>query len=166
MNDLKERIDRVAGGRPSTWMAEALWFEENKRWLDRSAEIALCVLTALQEKHMAQKDLAAVMGVSSQYVSKILKGTENLTLETISKLEHALGVNILTVASRYKAFELAEGSHRAAAEAFELAEGSHRAAAGLAFRQESSSSPRSFSAEDATVGYSYYSNESDFRRAS
>ncbi|TCD46884.1 helix-turn-helix domain-containing protein [Chlorobium sp. N1] len=152
MNDLKERIDRVAGGRPSTWMAEALWFEENKRWLDRSAEIALCVLTALQEKHMAQKDLAAVMGVSSQYVSKILKGTENLTLETISKLEHALGVNILTVASRYKAFELAEGSHRAAA--------------GLAFRQESSSSPRSFSAEDATVGYSYYSNESDFRRAS
>jgi len=152
MNDLKERIDRVAGGRPSTWMAEALWFEENKRWLDRSAEIALCVLTALQEKHMAQKDLAAVMGVSSQYVSKILKGTENLTLETISKLEHALGVNILTVASRYKAFELAEGSHRAAA--------------ALAFRQESSSSPRSFSAEDATVGYSYYSNESDFRRAS
>jgi len=37
------------------------------------------------------------MGVSPQYVSKIVKGQENLTLETIDKKELALNVKILGV---------------------------------------------------------------------
>jgi transcriptional regulator with XRE-family HTH domain len=36
-----------------------------------------------------------MLGVSPQYVSKILKGSENMTLETIAKLEDALGVNLI-----------------------------------------------------------------------
>nr|WP_083188164.1 helix-turn-helix transcriptional regulator [Prosthecochloris sp. CIB 2401] len=64
------------------------------------------MLDALHEKSMTQKELAVSMGVSPQQVSKILKGTENLTLETISKLERALGVIILTVESHSKTFEL------------------------------------------------------------
>jgi transcriptional regulator with XRE-family HTH domain len=35
------------------------------------------------------------MGCSQQYVSKILKGKENLSLETLSKIESALGIAIL-----------------------------------------------------------------------
>ena len=153
MNDLKERIDRVAGGRPSAWMAEALWFEENRRWLDRSAEIALCVLAALQEKHMSQKDLAAVMGVSSQYVSKILKGTENLTLETISKLEGALGVSLLKVEIYRKTFSFEEVDRPANS--------------GAAFHPESSAKARTVSAEGAMDAYyPYYPNDPDYRKAS
>ena len=36
------------------------------------------------------------MGCSQQYVSLILKGKENLTLETISKLERVLDYEILS----------------------------------------------------------------------
>ena len=39
---------------------------------------------------LTQKELAERMGCSQQYVSLILKGKENLTLETIAKLETAL----------------------------------------------------------------------------
>ena len=35
------------------------------------------------------------MGCSQQYVSRVLKGTENLSIETISKIESALELEIL-----------------------------------------------------------------------
>ena len=35
------------------------------------------------------------MGCTPQYVSRLLKGEKNLSLETISKLENALNVAIL-----------------------------------------------------------------------
>ncbi|RYY54454.1 MAG: helix-turn-helix domain-containing protein [Chitinophagaceae bacterium] len=37
------------------------------------------------------------MGVSRQQVSKILRGNENLTFETVSKLENALNIRILSI---------------------------------------------------------------------
>jgi transcriptional regulator with XRE-family HTH domain len=45
---------------------------------------------------MTQKQLAEKMNCSQQYISKILKGKENLSLETLSKIEDALGIQILT----------------------------------------------------------------------
>ena len=35
------------------------------------------------------------MGCPQQYVSRVLKGTENLSIETISKIESALELEIL-----------------------------------------------------------------------
>lgn len=36
------------------------------------------------------------MNCSQQYISKILKGKENLSLETLTKIENALDIQILT----------------------------------------------------------------------
>jgi len=69
--------------------------EENSLWLRESKSIALKVLLALKEKNMTQKDLAELMRVSPQYVSKLVKGKENLTIDTISKLQKILGIGIL-----------------------------------------------------------------------
>lgn len=44
-----------------------------------------------------QKELAQRMGCTPQYVSKILKGKENLSLETISKIEDALEMEFKSV---------------------------------------------------------------------
>lgn len=44
---------------------------------------------------MTQTALAAKMGCTQQYVSLILKGNENLTLDILTKLEDALGIKIL-----------------------------------------------------------------------
>jgi transcriptional regulator with XRE-family HTH domain len=35
------------------------------------------------------------MNCTQQYVSKILKGKENMSLETLSKLEDALGIDLI-----------------------------------------------------------------------
>jgi len=56
--------------------------------------IALKVLCSLRAKRMTQKDLAANMNINSQQVSEIAKGKESITLETISKLEKVLGINL------------------------------------------------------------------------
>jgi len=39
------------------------------------------------------------MGVTPQYINKIVKGKENLTLETIAKIEKALGITLIEVPS-------------------------------------------------------------------
>lgn len=53
---------------------------------------------ALEEQNLTQRQLAERMGCSAQYVSRLLKGEENLSLETIAKLEHALNVSIAQAA--------------------------------------------------------------------
>ena len=51
----------------------------------------------MDEQGILQKELALRMDVSPQYVSKIVKGKENLSLETIWKIEEALGITLISV---------------------------------------------------------------------
>ena len=68
---------------------------ENKSWLRESKRIAIKVLIALMEQNMSQKALAEQMGVSPQYVNKLVKGKENFTLETLVKLQNSLDISLL-----------------------------------------------------------------------
>jgi plasmid maintenance system antidote protein VapI len=77
------------------------WRIANAEWLKKSGAIALRVLMALKEKNMSQKTLAEIMNVSPQQVNKIVKGSENLTLETISKLEQALDIDLINISKNY-----------------------------------------------------------------
>lgn len=79
------------------WRKDATYRQENRDWLQKSAKIALIVLRALKDKSINQKDLALLMGVKPQQINKIVKGKENLTLETICKLENALNVKIAEI---------------------------------------------------------------------
>ena len=61
-------------------------------WWKSSSVIASIVKKRMAELGLSQIGLAVKMGCSQQYISKILKGRENLPLETLSKLGDALGV--------------------------------------------------------------------------
>ena len=80
---------------PSAWREEAEWRRDNWSWLRHSQRIAVKVLLQMKQMGLTQKALAERMNCSQQYVSKILKGKENMSLETLSKLEEALGINII-----------------------------------------------------------------------
>lgn len=80
------------------WREKAEWRRENGRWLRYSGFIALTVMRRLEELKMSQKELAKKMNCSPQYVSKLLKGSENLTLDTISKLEECLDLDLVRTA--------------------------------------------------------------------
>jgi len=49
----------------------------------------------MKQEGLIQKALAERMNCTQQYVSKILKGIENMSLDTLSKLEDALGINLI-----------------------------------------------------------------------
>ena len=81
----------------SKYLQNAKFRIENKKWLSYSSNIALRVLAALEEsEQMTQKTLAEMVGVSPQYINKVLKGQENLSLQTISKLSEALNIELIT----------------------------------------------------------------------
>lgn len=95
------------------WREKALWRRENRRWLRYSGYIALTVMHRLDELKISQRELAEKMNCSPQYVSKLLKGSENLTLDTISKLEECLDLDLvrsaLTHVDGYEHHELPYG---------------------------------------------------------
>lgn len=80
---------------PSKWRENAEWRVKNRAWLRYSQCIAMMMLDKMEELHMSQKQLSELMGCSQQYVSKVLKGQENLSLETISKIEICLNLQIM-----------------------------------------------------------------------
>ena len=101
-----EKLNALKSYTPSEWREKAHWRRENREWLKKSREIALAVLNAIRNNPaMTQKELARQMGVSPQYVSKILKGEENLSLQTITKLESILGIELISVHKQVQQFE-------------------------------------------------------------
>ena len=80
---------------PSKWRENAEWRRKNRAWLRHSQHIATMMLDKMEELRMSQKQLSELMGCSQQYVSKVLKGHENLSLETISKIESCLNLQIM-----------------------------------------------------------------------
>jgi len=102
-NKNKEAFLNLVSNQTSGWLEKAQWYETNQDWIERSTQIAVHILSKLRENRKLgkspanQKELADVMAITPQYITKILKGKENLTLETISKLETALGTPLIHI---------------------------------------------------------------------
>lgn len=99
---MKNFTDIVSKNKISGFESAARQDIAQKQWLDKSFEIALLVLARLKEMNWTQAKLAEKMNVSPQYVNKIVKGRENLTLETVALLEQVLGVAIISIETPMK----------------------------------------------------------------
>ena len=93
--EVLSKLNQHSGGTSSNWRENAEWRNKNKSWLRYSQRIAMMMLDKMEELGLTQKSVAERMGCSQQYVSRVLKGTENLSIETISKIEDSLGLEIL-----------------------------------------------------------------------
>lgn len=49
----------------------------------------------MKAQGLTQNVLAERMNCPQQYVSKILKGKDNMSLDTLTKLENALGISLI-----------------------------------------------------------------------
>lgn len=102
-----DRLNKLASGE-SNWMDKAKTRQKNRAWLKHSQKIAIKLLSTLRDNKRIdkgitnQKQLAEALGVSPQQINKIVKGKENLTLETISKLEQALNISLIFEANHKK----------------------------------------------------------------
>ena len=79
----EKQIDTVLG------LVEGTEENKDEKWMCHSQAIAATMSNRMEELGMTQRALA------EQYVSKVLKGRENLSLETLCKIENALGIRIL-----------------------------------------------------------------------
>lgn len=95
MDSTSKRLERFSSLTPSNWRKEAEKRQANKEWLRYSQMIAIKMLDRMEELGLTQKMLAERMGCSQQYVSKVLRGRENLSLETLCKIENALNLQII-----------------------------------------------------------------------
>ncbi len=90
MNHLKQQ-------KVSAWKDKAEFRLKNRKWLNYSSNIARRISAVLEErKDLNQKSLAELLDVKPQYISKLLKGEENFTLETIAKLSTALEIELIS----------------------------------------------------------------------
>lgn len=96
-----EKLAQMAQPRSEAAIARAKARKENREWLRMSQNIALSLHHYLRTAGMTQKELADKMGVSAVYVGKLLKGGENLTLETICKIQTVTGKEFVSVARPY-----------------------------------------------------------------
>jgi len=101
---MKNNLDKfkaLVSEEKSGWLEKAKYRQENQDWLDISFSIAIKILSVLRaNKKKAifpknQKELAEALDCTPQYISKLLKGTEKLNIETISKIQKALNIVII-----------------------------------------------------------------------
>jgi DNA-binding MarR family transcriptional regulator len=95
MSEIVNNLRKHQSTTPSKWRERAEWRQENKSWLRHSQHIAMMMLDKMEELGLTQREVAERMGCSQQYVSRILKGHENLSIETMCKIEEALDLAIL-----------------------------------------------------------------------
>lgn len=95
MNKIIQKLAEHKSDSPSRWKEAAEYRIANRDWLKYSQRIAMSMLDKMEELGLTQKSLAVRMGCSQQYVSKILKGQENLSIETLCKIESALELTLL-----------------------------------------------------------------------
>lgn len=101
MNKSAELLAKLAKPVPEKDLLEAKMRQEGKKWLELSRRISLSMIYYLNLFGMSQKELAERLNVAPSYIARLLKGKENFTLETITKIEDALNVRLLYVNTPY-----------------------------------------------------------------
>ena len=100
--EILDKLNQIIVNEPSKWLEEANYRFENKAWLKKSQAIALRILRHIRANSISQKDLAERLNVAPQQVNRWVKGSENFTLETISKIEIVLGIQLIDVSDTLK----------------------------------------------------------------
>lgn len=83
--------------RDEKWIKIAKWNKDHSDALLDFATIAMSIADAIKEKNMKQKDLAVLLEVTPQALTRIMKGRQNLTLQSIRKIENILEIKLITV---------------------------------------------------------------------
>jgi|SRR5690554_2711866 len=78
------------------------WLEEHgdpaiERYVEKNLAIVEKVRLALERKGWKSQDFAQAMGKSPSEISKWLTGMHNLTLKSITRMELALGMDLIQV---------------------------------------------------------------------
>lgn len=91
-------LEAHQSGDRSTFVEEAQQRQNDAIWLKWSRDISLSIIDYMDKHNMNQTDLAKYLGVTRQYVSKLLSGKENFSIKTIAELKQKLGIETMAMA--------------------------------------------------------------------
>ena len=77
------------------FLSKAQYLQDNWPWLRYPYAIAIKVRRRMKDLGITQKELALQLGCTQQYISVLLGGKANMTLETMAKLEHSLSFDLI-----------------------------------------------------------------------
>lgn len=83
--------------------------KDSNIFIDKSMDISRRIYLLMLANNWIQKDLAEKMGKKEAEISKLLSGTHNYTLRTISNIESVLNEDIIKVPVAANKFEKEEG---------------------------------------------------------
>lgn len=93
-------LETHQSNQPSTFTEDARWRQDNEAWLRWSRNIALTIVDHMQENGLSRSDIANRLGVSPQYVSRILSGNTNFSFKSIAEIERKLGISCMKAVMR------------------------------------------------------------------
>jgi len=91
MNNV-EKLNILSNGNTSDWITNAEYRIKNKYWLDISASIATKIIIELDKQNKTKDDFAKELNVSKNKINKILSGTYDFDLMTLSKICKILNI--------------------------------------------------------------------------
>ena len=98
-NEIISNLKNHQSSTKSEWHENAEWRMENKSWLRYSRHIAMMMLDKMEELNINKEQLSELLGCTQQYISKVLKGQENLSLKTMIEIEQCLKIQIFNINS-------------------------------------------------------------------
>lgn len=96
-NKAIEFLEKHQSNTPSSFEEEAHWRLENETWLRMSRSVSMAIIDYMQENNLSRRQLAEKLGVSQQYLSRMLSGTENFSLKSLAKIESAFGISLFAL---------------------------------------------------------------------
>lgn len=97
-----DKLSEIAKSRSEEAIEKAQRRKAGRGWLRMSQDIALSLRYSLRKMNMTQKEFAEKMGVSPAYVGKLLKGQENLTLESICNIQEVINRDLVSIYRPYE----------------------------------------------------------------
>ena len=88
-------LETHQSGERSTFVEDVKWRQANASWLKRFQRVAYAIMDYMQANQLSRNDIAKKLGVSPQYVSRVLSGKMNFTFKTISAIEDRLQLELL-----------------------------------------------------------------------
>ncbi len=97
MTNALETLKNHESDTPSRFVERAGWRRENSTWLAWSRGVALSLIRYMEDENINRNALAERLGVSPQYVSKVLSGKVNFSFKSIAEIEQKLNLHLLEV---------------------------------------------------------------------
>lgn len=79
------------------WQKDFLDYEENIEWRILSEKFALAIMRLLRHQKKSQIWLAKELDKSPQYISRVIKGKENLSLKSMASIQAIFDTEIISI---------------------------------------------------------------------